>query len=109
MINSQRHLVNVPKFFKVCKEAYVLFIETFPWARMSGTIHRGLAHSWEFIEANGGYGLGGICEEGGEHLHKIVRYLKDHGARCTSTEDSCEDMMNHVSVIIHTFLYHYQI
>ena len=56
VVNSQHHLVNIPKFFKVCKEAYVLFIETFPWARMSGTIHRGFAHSWEFIEANGGYG-----------------------------------------------------
>ena len=107
VINSQHHEVNVPKFFKVCKEAYVLFVKTFPWARMTGTIHRGLAHSWEFIEANGGYGLGGICEEGGEHCNKIIRYLKDHGARCTSTEDSCEDIINHVSnnFLIHTFEY----
>ena len=59
VVNSQKDPVNVPKFFKVCKEAYILFLETFSWAKMSPTIHRGLAHSWEFIEANGGYGLGG--------------------------------------------------
>ena len=57
--NSQKDPVNIPKYFKVCKEAYILFLEVFPWAKLSPTIHRGLAHSWEFIQANGGYGLGG--------------------------------------------------
>ena len=40
--------------------------------------------------------LGGICEEGGELMNKIMRHLKEHGARKTSTEDSCEDILNHM-------------
>ena len=29
-------------------------------------------------------------------MNKVMRYLKEHGARKTSTEDSCEDILNHM-------------
>ena len=43
---------------------YLNIVETFPWAVISPSVHRILAHSWEKIEINDSFGFGGESEEG---------------------------------------------
>jgi hypothetical protein len=67
---------------------YLKIVETFPWAVISPSLHRVLAHSWERIELNELKGLGSESEEGSEAQNKFIRYMRIHGARKTSTEDN---------------------
>ena len=48
-------------------------MDTFPWVVISPSIHRILAHSWEVMQLNGGYGLGRISEEGQEAFNKCIQ------------------------------------
>ena len=58
--------------------------------------YRILAHSCEVIEANSGYGLGGMSEEGLEALNKNIRDFRRSGARKDSTLNNFTDTFNHM-------------
>ncbi len=62
--NSQHTRVDIMAVRDLSKEVYVTILEKFPFASLSPSVHRIIAHAWEAIELNGGYGLGRICEEG---------------------------------------------
>ena len=58
----------------------------FQLSAISSSVHRILAHSWEVIEMNGGFGLGDVSEEGLEALNIQQTYsMRNHGARKNST------------------------
>ena len=59
-------------------------------------MHRILAHSWEVLELNNGFGLGDMSEEGLEALNKIIRNRREHGARKNSTLSNFMDCYNHM-------------
>ena len=71
-------------------------VENFPWAVVSPSVHRILAHSWEVMELNNGFGLGDLSEEGLEALNKRIRSRREHGARKTSTLANFMDCYNHM-------------
>ena len=71
-------------------------MEHFPWAAVSPSVHRILAHSWEVLELNNGFGLGDMSEEGLEALNKIIRNRREHGARKSSTLNNFMDCYNHM-------------
>ena len=71
-------------------------IELFPWAAISPSVYRILAHSWEVMELNGGHGLGDIGEEGLEANKKRIRNLREHGSRKVCTENNFLDTFNHL-------------
>ena len=81
VINSQKRRVNVEKLRQLTMETYLALVEGFPWAAVSPSVHRILAHSWEVIQLNDGYGLGGLSEEGLESLNKQIRHTREKGAR----------------------------
>ena len=58
VINSQRRKVNIERFRSLTTEVYSKIVEVFPWAVISPSVQRILAHSWERIEMNNGFGLG---------------------------------------------------
>ena len=60
VLNSQKRRVNVQKLQKLTTEVHILLVTSFPWVVISPSVHRILAHSWEVIELNGGYGLGDL-------------------------------------------------
>jgi len=91
VLNSQHRTINLLEYRSLCSSIYLKIVETFPWAVISPSIHRVLAHSWERIEANELKGLGSESEEGSEAQNKLIRYLRIHGARKTSTEDNFHD------------------
>ena len=71
-------------------------VETFTQAVIGPSVHWILAHAWEVIEENDGYGLGGLSEEGLEALNKNIRHTRTHGARKISTEQNMKDSFNHI-------------
>ena len=60
VLNSQKRRVNFQKLQKLTTEVHILLVTSFPWVVISPSVHRILAHSWEVIELNGGYGLGDL-------------------------------------------------
>ena len=73
--NSQRRLIDVEYYSFICCWLNLFILEKFDWVILPESIHRLLAHSGELIEANDGYGLGGLSEEGLEGMNKVVRGL----------------------------------
>ena len=64
VINSQKRLVNTEKLIELTKEVNLVIVKCFPWAAISQSVHRILAHSWQVIDMNGGFGLGELSKEG---------------------------------------------
>ena len=57
--------VNTVELGKLCKDTYLLILDSFPWASITPTLHKLLAHSEELIlESNSGFGLKEFSEEG---------------------------------------------
>ena len=96
VLNSQKRKVNVEKLKALTQETYIMIIKTFPWAVISQSVHRVLAHSWEVMQENDGYGLGGLSEEGLEALNKQIRQMRSTGARKDCTLNNFTDTFNHL-------------
>ena len=94
VINSQKRRVNIEKVRELTQDVYLAIVEHFPWAAVSPSVHRILAHSWEVMELNNGFGLGDLSEEGLEALNKRIRSRREHGARKDSTENNFRDCYN---------------
>ena len=60
VINSQKRRVNTEKLRELSLEVYLRIVERFPWAVISPSIHRILAHAHEVIDLNEGFGLGNM-------------------------------------------------
>ena len=80
VINSQKRKVNVQGLRELASKVYMLIVETFPWAVISPSVHRILAHGAERIELNEGFGLGDMSEEGLEALNKLIRRFDASGS-----------------------------
>ena len=74
----------------------MLIVETFPWAVISPSVHRILAHGAERVELNEGFGLGDMSEEGLEALNKLIRRFDASGSRSDSTVHRFTDIYNHL-------------
>ena len=64
---------DIAKLDRFCKKAYIHRVESFPWAILSISIHRGFGHLTELVRKNGGIGLGSLSESPLESAHKILR------------------------------------
>ena len=96
IINSQKRRVNVEKLRELSKDVNLRIVQLFPWAAVSPSVHRILAHSWEVVELNGEFGLGDVSEEGLEALNKQIRRMRQSGSRKDSTENNFLDTFNHL-------------
>ena len=57
--------IEIEKFTTLCRDTYELIIVSFPWASITPTLHKILAHSAQLIdEYNGGRGMKYFSEEG---------------------------------------------
>ena len=96
VLNSQKRKVNVEKLRCLGQEVYQRLVITFPWAVISPSVHRILAHSWEVIILNEHYGLGDLSEEGLEALNKFIRSIRQGGSRKDSTLNNFTDTFHHL-------------
>ena len=70
-----------------------MILESFPWASITPTLHKLLAHSEELIsESNSGFGLKEFSEEGTEACNKLVRKYRETLARKDSFETNIMDI-----------------
>ena len=73
IFNSDR-IVNTTELGNLCRDTYLLILDSFPWANISPTLHKVLAHSEELLrEMNAGHGLKCFSEEGSEGCNKLIR------------------------------------
>ena len=71
--NSSRK-VSTLELGSLWKDTYLLTLDSFPWAGITPTLHKILAHSEELIrESNAGFGLKDFSEEGTESCNKLIR------------------------------------
>ena len=96
VINSQKRSVNTAKLRELTQEVYLKIVERFPWAVVTQSIHRILAHAHEVIELNQGFGLGDVSEEGLEALNKLIRQMREHGSRKDCTMNNFQDTFHHL-------------
>ena len=96
VINSQKHHINTDRLRELTQEVYEKIVLCFPWAVISPSVHRILAHSWEVIQLNSGFGLGDLSEEGLEALNKLIRAMRAHSSRKDSTMNDFSDTFNHL-------------
>ena len=75
IINSQKRTIDVRSLKELGIETLVLIVKTFPWAKISTSVHQILAHGWEKIQWNGEKGLGNLSEEGLEANNKFIRFF----------------------------------
>merc|ERR1711894_375521 len=78
--------VNVEEFEKLCKETNLILVDYFDFMNITPTVHAVLAHSPDIIRNNQGKGLNNLSEEGSEGSHKVMKHLREHGARKHSLE-----------------------
>ena len=68
-------------------------MESFPWASITPTLRKILAHSEELIRySNSGFGLKNISEEGSEACNKLIRKYPEHLLRKISFEANLSDI-----------------
>ena len=92
IINSDRR-INTEEFGILCTDTYLLIHDSFPWASITPSLHKVLAHSEEILrEMNSGYGLKCFSEEGSEACNKLIRRYRENLARKTSFEDNVVDI-----------------
>ncbi|XP_063677373.1 uncharacterized protein LOC134813500 [Bolinopsis microptera] len=76
-----------------CKETYKLILITFPSpvARLSPSVHKLLAHSWELVKLNENQALGNVSEGGIEACNKLLRRYRIRLSRKRSQHDNLFD------------------
>ncbi|KAI6652409.1 hypothetical protein LOD99_7438 [Oopsacas minuta] len=90
---NSSHKVNTLELGKWCKDTYLVILDSFPWASMTPTLHKLLAHSEELIhESNSSYGLKAFSEEGTESCNRLVRKYRENLARKVSFETNIMDI-----------------
>ena len=91
IINSDL-MVIVEDFEDYCQELQVLIRTELPWVQFSPTVHAFLAHSPQIIKDNGSRGLMNHSEQGSEATHKLIRYLRERGARKINLKANLQDV-----------------
>ena len=82
------------KLGKLCRDTYLLVIDSFPWASITPTLHKLLAHSEQLIrETNSVFGLKSFSEEGTESCNKLVRNYRENLSRKNSFESNIVDIL----------------
>ena len=96
--------VNVEAFKEFCINLNVFLLTEFPreinrhlpgpWISITPTLHKVLAHSWELILLNEGFGLGSLDESGLEGNNKILRAIRSKLSRKISQQSNLVDSLH---------------
>ncbi|KAI6646261.1 hypothetical protein LOD99_9345 [Oopsacas minuta] len=87
-------LINCDKMQELCKETYEFILIEYPWASITPSLHKLLAHSFLLIGAyNNGKGLQNLSEECLESCNKFVRRYRENLARKNSFTDNVRDIL----------------
>ena len=96
--------VDTEKLQPLCQETYLLLREKFPMVIVTETTHMVLGHSFQLIDANDGYGLGQMTEQGLESVNKLVKRYSERFARQISLGANITDVMHRLQVLSNPYL-----
>ena len=88
--------INIDSHRQLCKDAYLHLRTNFDWVSITPTLHKVLAHSWEVIQLNEGFGLKRIDESGLEGVNKLLRNIRERHSRKTSQRDCNADCLTRI-------------
>ncbi len=92
IINSNEKLIT-SKLGDLCKDTHLQIFDAFPWASITPTLHKVLAHTEQLIrDSNSSYGLKNISEEGSESCNKLIRRYREDLTRKISFEANISDI-----------------
>ena len=90
--NSDRK-INTEILDIVCKDTYEYIVIRFPWANITPTLHKLLAHSSELIRTcSNSHGLKVFSEEAVEVSNKLIRRYRENLARKMSFSLNTRDI-----------------
>ena len=90
--NSDK-IIDEKSFEIICKDNYQLILDHYPWANVTPTLHKILAHSFELmVRNNEGRGMKAFSEEGLESCNKYIKRYRQILARKTNFEDNIRDV-----------------
>lgn len=95
---SSSELVNVERYKHFCTGINMSLLRSFPWIRITPSLHKILAHSWELMDMNDAHGLKSLDESGLEGNNKILRKIRTKLARKTSQQDNLTDCLRRLWV-----------
>ena len=85
--------VDAKKLDILCKQTYEEILTAFPWASITPSLHKILAHCAELIrDCNDGYGLKEYSEEALEACNKLIRHYRGHLSRKNSFSLNIRDV-----------------
>jgi hypothetical protein len=96
VVSSDARVHDMDGFRDLCKDTYTTILQTFPYALVSLSVHRLLAHSAEAIESNGHRGLKRLSEEGLEASNKLVRFGRTYLARNVDASSNMTDVLKYI-------------
>ena len=95
---SSSESVNVERYKHFCTGVHMSLLTSFPWIRITPSLHKILAHSWELMDMNDAHGLKSLDESGLEGNNKILRKIRTKLARKTSQKDNLTDCLRRLWV-----------
>lgn len=81
------------KFGQFCKNIAQRYVQTYPWHRMTVTLHKILVHGEEIIE-NSTLPMGLLSEQAGETRNKFYKYDREHHCRKSDRIKTITDLFN---------------
>ena len=72
---------------------HIFIINHYPWASITPSLHKLLAHSAHLIELNDCFGIGSLSEEGLETCNKRLRRVCEFHARKVSLTANLTDCL----------------
>ena len=93
VLNSKNKVTKLDQFKCFTISLYNDILTWFPYANITPTLHKTLAHSWELIHMNGDFGLGAYSEEGLESCNKLLRKIRISLSRKRGEEENQMDCL----------------
>ena len=91
---SSGNLINLDRYSTECQKLYLMFLTELWSVNITPTLHKLLAHATDIFEANDGYGLKKLLEEGPETVNKHVRQFRTNLARERNQQCNLTDVLN---------------
>ena len=89
--------VNTERLEDLSKNAYEIMLTTFPWANITPSLHKLLAHCTELIrDCNDGYGLNEYSEEAVESCNELILRDREPQSRKNSFTHNLKDVFTRI-------------
>ena len=95
---SSSSVIDVESYMNLCTDAQICLLTSYPWVKITPSLHKVFAHSWELIELNDDRGLKNLDESGLEGNNKILRNIRMNLSRKTSQQDNLTDCIRRLWV-----------